>query len=114
MASIKDWAAKAASRIAEEWPNNRRLDRPSEAHIAAIIETFAKPLLDLVRESKREHHHSPDGDIRDGTCCPQCCCELWPDDPEGDFEPSPNSDKPCDCGADAWNARVDAALNGGS
>ena len=115
MASINDWAAKAAQRIVDEHdPLRRGLDPPGPERIAAIIATFAEPLMKLLRESKREHDHFPDGDIRDGTCCPRCCCASWPNDPEADFEPEPNSDDPCSCGADAWNAKVDAALAGES
>lgn len=105
MASIDDWAAKAVDYIHSTYLSS---PRPTRERTAAVIETFAKPLLDLVMESRREHEHGLHG-VR---CCPQCCCESWPDDPEGDFEPTPNSDDPCSCGADAWNAKVDAALGG--
>ena len=110
MSSINDWASKAAYRIRCELCKERL---PSQERIAAIIATFAEPLVKLLAESRRAHRHTADGDVRDGHCCPQCCCQSWPDDPEGDFEPTPNSDEPCDCGADEWNARVDAVLNGG-
>lgn len=113
MPSVNDWAAKAARRIMSEFPP-RGSRGPHEDRIAAIIATFAEPMVALLRDSRREHLHSADGDVRDGVCCPQCCCESWPDDPEGDFEPSPNSDEPCNCGADAWNARIDAVLDGNS
>lgn len=110
MSSVEDWAAKAARRIVDEYVD-RRTPRRDQDHVAAIIATFAEPLVALLRESRREHDHA-DGDVRDGACCPRCCCESWPDDPEGDFEPTPNSDEPCTCGADEWNARVEAALRG--
>ena len=110
---VYDWASKAAERIDDEYPHARRQDRPTVARIAAIIATYADPLIRLLMEAKKAHDHVADGDVRDGTCCPQCCCESWPDDPEGDFEPTPNRpDEPCACGADAWNARIDAALAG--
>jgi len=115
MSSVNDWAAKAARRIDEEYPFNREIarPRPTKDRIAAIIATFAEPLVALLRESRRDHHHAADGDVCDGACCPQCCCcESWPDDPEGDFEPTPNSDAACTCGAAEWNARIDAALEG--
>jgi hypothetical protein len=111
MLSVNDWAAKAAARILDEYAG-ARLPRNAQDHVAAIIATFAEPLVRLLNEARREHHHTADGDPRDGVCCPQCCCQSWPDDPEGDFEPTPNSDEPCTCGTDAWNARVDAALEG--
>ena len=113
MGSIQDWAAKAACRIVDEY-DGRRLPlrlRKDQNHISAIIATFAEPLVSLLRESRRVHHHVADGDVRDGVCCPQCCCESWPDDPEGDFEAEPNSDEPCTCDAAEWNARIDKALS---
>lgn len=107
--SIQDWAAKCATRIDEEFVTAKH--RPSPERIAAIIATFAEPLMNLLRESKREHLHEQDT-VGRSYCCPQCTCQSWPDDPEGDFEPTPNSDEPCTCGADTWNAKVDRVLNG--
>jgi len=113
MGSIDDWAAKASNRIVDEvtedvqW-RNRRLIKPTAERIAAIIAWYAKPLEMLLLESRRAHKHGEHG----SRCCPQCCCKSWPEDPEGDFEPTPNSDNPCTCGASEWNARIDTALNG--
>lgn len=102
---VVDWATQAAEHICSG-------GKQPVARIAAVIATFAAPLTSLLSEAKREHHHSVDGDVRDGICCPQCCCESWLDDPEADFEPTPNSDEPCTCGADDWNARIDAIIAG--
>ena len=110
MASINDWAAKAAERIQEECDGNFGCTVSVE-RIAAIIATFAEPLIALLQESRREHYHFG-GDIPGTDCCPRCTCQCWPADPEPDFEPEPNSKLPCDCGADAWNARVEAVLGG--
>lgn len=116
VASINDWASKCAERIMlESFVHVGRTVASRDAvqdRIAAIIATFAGPLMEALRDSRLEHHHY-DGDVRDGHCCPQCCCESWPDDPEGDFEPEPNKNEPCDCGADEHNARIDRALSGG-
>ena len=57
--------------------------------VASIIYTHAAPLLTLLAESKREHDGTMEG-----------CPKLW------------SNDATCDCGADAWNARVEAVLNG--
>lgn len=103
---VYDWAAKCGAYLHAEGV------RLSSHRIAAVVAHFAEPLVKLLREAKREHHHVADGDIRDGTCCPQCCCQSWPDDPESDFEPTPNGDEPCTCGADKWNAKIDAVLQG--
>lgn len=76
MASVNDWAAAAARRIKGEKDVER---------IAAIIETFAKPLLDLLRELRPCH------DVN---------CEYDSDE----------DDSPCTCGAVSLNARINAAL----
>ena len=116
MPSINDWAAKAAERIAFEFVVATSAKRSAE-RIAAIIATFAEPLVALLREARREHHHDPVSNYEhDRGCCPQCTCESWnpvaksQDEGELDAEHEPNSNEICDCGADAWNARVDATL----
>lgn len=94
MASIHDWATNCAARIKAE-PRSASVDR-----IAAIIATFAEPLMKALREAKIEHHHSDDSFY----CCPKC-------DHFQNGEPL-DDDSPCDCGAEAHNARIDAALAG--
>lgn len=93
MPSINDWATKAAQRILLEykhksphWLGN------SEEKVATIIATFAEPLVKLLWESRQEH---------DDDDCPMA-------HPDYVY----NSGEPCTCGADAWNARVDDALDG--
>lgn len=98
---VWDWAARCGAYLHAEGmriPSHR---------IAAVVAFFAEPLVKLLREAKQVHDH-----VNDGVCCPRCCCQSWPDDPEGDFEPTPNGDEPCTCGADAWNAKIDAVLQG--
>lgn len=84
--NIHDWASQCAERIDGEYDSK---SRPRIARIAAIIETFAAPILKLLREAKREHRDCSRSMMIEG------------DDPE---------DYPCSCGASAWNARVDAVL----
>lgn len=98
MASINDWAAKAAERIDQELIGRRssvQLER-----IAAIIATFAKPLVELVERSRREHHlHCGKGRLElifNGKTV------YLKDDWDG----------ACTCGADAWNETVDKVLAG--
>ena len=62
--SIKDWASKVAERINVEYAPGRVL--PSVDHIAAIIATSAKPLLDLLEP--RQHYHCQDS----WYCCGKC------------------------------------------
>lgn len=88
-AVAKSWTTKAARKIAQESMHQR----PSEERIAAIIATFAGPLVALLQESKREHQWDEDDK----------CDKLNKIDP---------AEKVCTCGTDAWNARVNAALNG--
>lgn len=108
MPNINGWAAKAAEGISSEFPSIKFPDMlPSDERIAAIIATFAEPLVALLREARREHFHS-ERDTLD--CCPQCrrdlglpgykCTGGWP------------KDGSCTCGASKWNARIDAALAG--
>lgn len=60
--------------------------------------TAWKALVLLARDSRRQHYHCDDSYY----CCPRCT---------SDDHGYPSSDKPCDCGADEWNSRVDAVLN---
>jgi hypothetical protein len=85
MASVNDWATKAAQHIHDELPRIR--NRPRVDRIAAIIATYAEPLIVLLTESKREHEEM---------CANQRIVFTGI----------------CHCGADAWNARVDAVLAG--
>lgn len=119
MPSINDWAAKCADRIDDEYPHARGKQHPSIDRIAAIIATFAEPLMNLLRESKREHYHCEDS----WYCCGKCdhdCHYRGAEDHEHDEDCYPNThdgegartNGVCNCGADAWNARVDAVLDG--
>lgn len=126
MASIEDWAAKTARRIVDEY-NDRRIPRKDEAHVAAIVATFAEPLVALLRESHRSHYHCDDNWWY---CCGKCTHGdhvMCPggDDHEHDascYLPScytgshdgeaSRTSGVCNCGADAWNARVAEVLNG--
>lgn len=87
MPSVNDWAAKAAERIYEEFPISTH-GMPKVERIAAIIATFAAPLVALLRESRRE--------------CSTTCRAY------GNYQPPYEE---CSCGADEWNARVDKALS---
>jgi len=93
---MEHWTEKAARRILDDATVRAyylaRFSKPpsqdaTEARIAAIIEKFAEPLVNLLRESKREHEDP-------GPCCMTVC--------------SPN--EKCDCGADEWNAKIDEVL----
>lgn len=92
MSSVNDWTARAAREIVDnvsenvQW-RNRRLVKPTEERIAAIIVLHAEPLLKLLQETRRE-------------CVPACAAY-------GNYQP-PYED--CTCGADAWNAQIDEAL----
>ena len=121
MATVKDWTAKAAEYILFEYPPPLERKKRQE-RIAAIIATFAEPLVTLLRQSVRTHRHDEDmygaawerGEKRQ--CCSRCTCNSWKGednaqaagDDETDMEP--NSDEPCTCGADEWNAKIDEAL----
>lgn len=96
--TINDWATKAA----EYWFSTSPSSINREARIsrlAAIIDHFSKPITDLLRESRRPHES-------------QCPAFEWADPEESDL--MHGNDEPCRCGAEEWNARVDAALAGGS
>lgn len=102
MSSIHDWASKAADYIHESYrPRNLR---PTKERTAAVIATYAEPLIKLLRETERKHRHDA---LYHRTCCPQCTCQS------NDYEAEePNSDKPCDCGAAEWNEKIEQALSG--
>lgn len=92
MASVQDWAARAAHKIVEE---SKHQGKPREERIAAIIAMFANPLITLLNESRQSH--TQENDSRAPWTCPKAL-----DDDE---------DVECICGADEWNARVDKALS---
>lgn len=98
MPSIDDWAAKAADRIDDEYPHARREQRPSVERIAAIVATFAEPILMLLAESRRSHHRGYNDESCDYPPCPASDEDV--------------NDEKCTCGADAWNARIETALSG--
>lgn len=123
MASINDWAAKAARHIEGEiFGKDHRgrtvAERPHEGRIAAIIATFAEPLITVVRASRRSHYHCEDS----WYCCGKCThqCDNYEEDHEHDEScyvhshdgEAARTKGVCNCGADAWNARIDAALDG--
>lgn len=102
---IEDWTAKAAKTIHEAFiaeGGSSAAKFVIEDRIATIIATFADPLITLLRESRREHRHCDDS----WYCCKKCSAID-----HGGLEDVP-ADAMCNCGADAWNARVDAALAG--
>lgn len=121
MPSINDWAAKAATRIVmEEFVKVRgqAACEAAESRIAAIIATYAEPLIALLRESKRPHYHNEDDQWY---CCGACTHECWVIEEDQDHEHDKNCcvdshDIPkriqgvCDCGAAEWNARINRAL----
>ena len=108
MASVNDWAAKAARRILDDLPPLRprgstttKSERyPTEERIAAIIATFAEPLTQLLQKAKREHRVEEDP-MDD---CPMRMTEELNERLHRKHE--------CDCGADAWNKKIDDVLNG--
>jgi hypothetical protein len=113
MASINDWAAKAAQYIASEYDLDRGRHAAARVErLAAIIATFAQPLMDTLRASRRGHFHCDDS----WYCCPQCNCSDH-GLAEGETIGANHSRNAvpsdvCTCGADEWNKRVDAALDG--
>ena len=71
-------------------------------------------LVALVRESRRAHHHCEDAWF----CCGKCdaaghdgVAGLFPNTRRGKSGHHHRVVGACDCGADAWNAKVDAALS---
>ena len=122
--SVDDWAAKAARKIRSEFRGCK--EGPTQERTAAIIATFAKTLVTLLRESRREHRHDDDpygakwehGAPND--CCGKCRhsdhaaqTTHYGDGTTRDL-PSTYPSGECACGADAWNARIDAAIDGAS
>ena len=83
MSSTNDWATTCAQRIKDEIEPG---ELPTVARVAAIIAAHAEPLMALLREAKREHRDD-------------CLSSNW-------------SYNTCICGASAWNAKVDAAVEG--
>ena len=99
MPSVNDWAAKCAREIRDELP--LRLKTPSEERIAAMIIVYLNPILEVLRDARREHRHD-----EEGQCCAQCKCNSG-----GSEEQEPNHPNfPCDCGADDLNNRIDKVL----
>lgn len=114
MASVNDWATKAAARIAEEYApyDGKRTLKPHEDRIAAIVATLAEPLMQLARDARRGHYHCDDS----WYCCGKC---THPDHSDGDEDylvshdgEAKREEGVCNCGADAWNTRVDQVLAG--
>ena len=98
--STEDWAAKAARRIKQgidaQVANHTYLQ---EERIAAVIATFAEPLVKLLRESRREHSRTYLDEMNDYPPCPLSDVDAI-------------GDEKCTCGADAFNAKIDAVLAG--
>lgn len=69
------------------------------SHEAAQLVMRMPELVSLLRESKRKHDRGYNEESCDYPPCPLS------------YEDATLSEK-CTCGADAWNARVDAALAG--
>jgi hypothetical protein len=125
-----NWAASAARQIKTELVNFVHQDpnlqhnvswivaNVHEARIATIIATFAEPLVALLRDARREHYHCDDS----WYCCGKCTHSDHIYRVEGEWQEGdeyPLSEGfagrvkgRCTCGADAWNARVGAALAG--
>ena len=113
MSSIDDLAIEAARRIIEEFDlaEGRNVEK-REARIAAIVATYAGPLVALLREARREHLHCDD----DSWYCCRACHAADHGLAEGESlregERWGTAVGVCTCDADAWNARVDAVLAG--
>lgn len=105
---IDDWTMKAARQIHLLFDLNQIAPQDTSVpRLAAVIATHAEMLMSLLRESRREHHHCDDT----WYCCKKCSHDCF-----GEL-PSAYGRKGeivlgalCTCGADEWNARVDAAL----
>jgi hypothetical protein len=94
--STEEWATKAARQIMTEGDRLRLALGGGlvESEVASIISAHVAPLAALLQEARREHHGVDD---------------------EGDPCEKVNyldGLHVCTCGADAWNARVDAVLAG--
>lgn len=110
--AVRDWAAFAADALVAEFGGRVRRER-----IAAVLAVHLEPLEALLRESIRQHHHEEDDNFY---CCGKCACGCTFQHEE-DYEhgsecyPADYPQRPtgvCNCGADAWNERVRAALAG--
>lgn len=117
MANVNDWTTKAARRIRGDmdyW-GDKLLPHDKEERIAAIIATFAEPLMTLLRESKRMHRHdTPLDEDETNDCCPQCACDSWIGTErimtDNDEYPANRPGELCTCGAAEWNAKIDEVL----
>lgn len=89
--NIQDWATVAASYVHGEGLKN-------VSRTAAVIATFAKPLMDALEAAKRPHHKGYNDESSD---YPPCPCSH--DDSENEK---------CTCGAAEWNSKIDAVLRG--
>lgn len=115
ISSINDWASRAAERVRDEYRSAAEWgSTPSQERVAAIIATFAEPLLKLLSEARRVHHHEKDDSWY---CCGACThpCENDEEDHEHDDSCCVESTMDrvqgkCDCGADAWNKKIEEAL----
>lgn len=108
---VWDWAAKCGAYLHAEGI------RLSSHRIAAVIAHFAEPLVSIVRDAKRMHRHDePTDDDETHDCCPRCSCDSWIGNErvmtDDDEYPPNRPGESCTCGADAWNARIDAVLSG--
>lgn len=81
---------------------------------ASVVDEHITPLVALLRESRREHLHCDDS----WYCCRACRSSdhmLVEGEHLGHgYDRQPHEDHGkglCTCGADAWNARVDAVLS---
>lgn len=85
---VVDWATKAAQYLvaSEQMPI-------LTGRVAAVIATFAQPLVDTLRAARIGHRFA-----NDGSGCLKA--EVGGEDEE------------CNCGADEHNARIDKALGG--
>lgn len=113
MPSINDWAAEAAKKISSEFPSIQHSDMlPSDERIAAIIATFAEPLVKLVKASYRSHYHCDDSWYCCGKCVHPDHSDHFDDYPASHDGEGARTQGLCNCGADAWNAKIDKALEG--
>jgi len=97
--SVQDWAARAARKILDDLviKHHRIVGVPTEERIAAIIVTFAEPILNLLHEARRTHDRGYHAESCDYPPCPKS-------------EEDADDDTKCTCAADKWNARIDEAL----
>lgn len=99
MPSVNDWAARAARFILDQ-------EKPDAERIAAIIEIYARPLLDVLRAMEsRGHRHVP-GDSY--YCCPRCDHSDHSLEEGEVIEPEGK----CKCGFDELQQRFQKAISG--